>query len=181
MLAWSRVNAPEISYVQIKPILEDAIALVRGSSERRSITLKIRVEPDMPPIPIDQTAILQVLLNVLNNAIDACLSKTGIVELAVSIPKSGEFIEISVADNGCGIESKSKEQVFLAFHTTKGQRGTGLGLAVARKVILEHQGDIELLDVEGGGTICRITLPLDRANDPGDTHGPTSIAPSNRF
>jgi two-component system NtrC family sensor kinase len=181
MLAWSRVNAPEISYVQIKPILEDAIALVRGSSERRSITLKIRVEPDMPPIPIAQTAILQVLLNVLNNAIDACSSKTGIVELAVSIPKSGEFIEISVADNGCGIESKSKEQVFLAFHTTKGQRGTGLGLAVARKVILEHQGDIELLDVEGGGTICRITLPLDRANDPGDTHGPTSIAPSNRF
>ncbi|MBT6283440.1 MAG: FHA domain-containing protein [Phycisphaerae bacterium] len=181
MLAWSRTNAPEISFVQIKPIVEDAIALVRGASERRSISIKLHVEQDMPPIPIDQTAILQVLLNVLHNAIDACESKTGLVELSVSIPKSGEYVNISIADNGCGIDSQSKERAFLAFHTTKGQRGTGLGLAVARKVILEHQGEIELLDVEGGGTICRITLPLNRENDPGDTHGPTSIAPSNRF
>ena len=71
--------------------------------------------------------------------------------------------------------------VFQAFHSTKGQRGTGLGLAVARKVILEHQGTIELTKAEGGGTCCRITLPLDREGDPGDTHGPESIERSNRF
>ncbi len=181
MLAWSRTNVPEISYVQIYPIIEDSIALVRGACERRSITIHANAEPDMPPIPIDQTAILQVLLNVLNNAIDASPSKTGLVELAASIPKSGEFVEITITDNGCGIESGNKEEFFQAFRTTKGQRGTGLGLAVARKVVLEHKGEIELVDANSSGTVCRITLPLSREGDPGDTHGPTSIEPRNRF
>ena len=181
MLAWSRTNAPEISFVQIEPIVEDAIALVRGSCERRAISIRTNVEQDIPPIPIDTTAILQVLLNILNNAIDASPSKTGIVELTVSIPKSGEFVEITIVDNGCGIQTESKEEVFLAFRTTKGQRGTGLGLAVARKVILEHQGEIELGDADSGGTICRITLPLNREGDPGDTHGPVPTEPSARF
>jgi two-component system, NtrC family, sensor kinase len=181
MLAWSRTNAPEISLVHIGPIVEDAIALVRGASERRTIALRSNVEHDMPPVPIDSTAILQVLLNILNNAIDASPSKTGVVELAVSIPKSGEFVEITITDNGSGMQTGSKEEAFLAFRTTKGQRGTGLGLAVARKVVLEHQGEIELVDADSGGTVCRITLPLDREGDPGDTQGPVSTEPSGRF
>ena len=181
MLAWSRTSSPEISFVQIYPIVEDAIALVRGACDRRSITIRSTVEQDMPPIPIDQTAILQVLLNVLNNAIDASPSKTGLVELAVSIPKSGEFVEMTITDNGSGVETGGKDVAFQAFHTTKGQRGTGLGLAVARKVILEHKGEIELVDGASCGTICRITLPLSREGDPGDTHGPATINPSDRF
>jgi two-component system, NtrC family, sensor kinase len=181
MLAWSRTSTPEISFVQIEPIVEDAIALVRGASERRTIALKTEVEPDLPPVPIDQTAILQVLLNVLNNAIDACASKTGVVTLAVEITNDANSLQITVADNGCGLDAESKENAFVAFHTTKGQRGTGLGLAVARKVILEHKGAITLIDTKEGGAICTITLPLDRENDPGDTHGPASIEPSNRF
>jgi two-component system NtrC family sensor kinase len=181
MLAWSRTSTPEISYVQIEPIVEDALALVRGASERRSISLQSDVEADLPPIPIDQTAILQVLLNVLNNAIDACASKTGAVKLSVSILDNGESLEMTIQDNGSGVETDTKEEAFLAFNTTKGQRGTGLGLAVARKVILEHNGEITLVDAKGGGTLCRITLPLDRESDPGDTHGPVSIEPSNRF
>ena len=160
MLAWSRTNAPEISMVQIKPIIEDAIALVRGACQRRTISIQANVEEDMPPIPIDATAILQVLLNVLNNAIDASPSKTGTVVLDVSIPNSGEFVELTITDNGCGISGGSKEEVFHAFHTTKGQRGTGLGLAVARKIILEHKGEIELIDAKISGMTCRITLPL---------------------
>ena len=181
MLAWSRTNTPEISLVQFKPIVEDAVALVSGACERRTISLRTTIEQDMPPIPVDQTAILQVLLNVLNNAIEASPSKSGVVEIVVSIPGSGEIVEIVIIDNGCGIEEGSQEVVFQAFHSTKGQRGTGLGLAVARKVILEHQGTIELTKAEGGGTCCRITLPLDREGDPGDTHGPESIERSNRF
>ena len=181
MLAWSRTNAPEISMVQIEPIVEDAIALVRGACQRRTISIKVNVEEDMPPIPIDATAILQVLLNVLNNAIDAAPSKTGAVVLDVSIPNSGEFVEMTITDNGCGVSGGSKEDVFRAFHTTKGQRGTGLGLAVARKIILEHKGEIELVDAKIAGTICRITLPLHSTGDPADTRGPATIAPSDGF
>ena len=82
---------------------------------------------------------------------------------------------------GVGLKQAAKNVAFQAFHTTKGQRGTGLGLAVARKVILEHKGDIELVDGVSCGTICKITLPLSREGDPGDTHGPATIDPSDRF
>jgi signal transduction histidine kinase len=175
MLAWSRTNFPEIMLVQLEPIVEDAVDLIRGACERRSIAIEFFIEPDMPPVPIDGTAILQVLLNVLHNAVDASPANTGIVKITASIPDSGELLEINITDNGCGIESGRRETVFIAFHTTKGQRGTGLGLAVARKVVLEHQGTIEMLDTEGVGTLCRITLPLNREDDPGDTHSPAKM------
>jgi signal transduction histidine kinase len=173
MLAWSRTNVPEIALVQLEPIMEDAVDLMRGACERRTIAIEAHLEQDLPPVPIDGTAILQVLLNVLHNAVDASPSKTGKVTIAASIPKPGEFLEINITDNGDGIEPGRRETVFVAFHTTKGQRGTGLGLAVAKKIVLEHQGTIEMLDGEGGGTRCRITLPLSREDDPGDTHSPT--------
>ncbi|MDP7005046.1 MAG: ATP-binding protein [Phycisphaerales bacterium] len=175
MLAWSRSNTTEISLVQIKPIVDDALSLVRGACDRRLISLQSNIEEDVPPIPIDQTAFLQVLLNVLNNSIEASPSKSGVVDISVSIPPSGEIVEIVITDNGCGIEDGERETVFRAFHSTKGQRGTGLGLAVARKVVLEHQGSIELIEADSGGTCCRITLPLSREGDPGDTHGPKPV------
>ena len=107
-------------------------------------TLTSFVENDLPPIPIDGTAILQVLLNLLNNAIDAAPSETGKISLDVTLDSQSECININIVDNGCGIEDENKEAVFKAFHTTKGQKGTGLGLAVARKIINEHRGAIEV-------------------------------------
>lgn len=136
MLAWSRSNTTELSLVQFDPIVQDAVELVRGACERRNVALNISVLPDMPPVPIDSTAILQVLLNVLNNAIDASPSKTGVVTIQITIDDPCEHVRIAITDNGCGVEQDSKDHVFRAFHSTKGQRGTGLGLAVARKVIV---------------------------------------------
>jgi signal transduction histidine kinase len=181
MLAWSRSNTTELSFVQLDPIVQDAVELVRGACNRSGVTLHVSVLPDMPPAPIDATAILQVLLNVLNNAIDASPSKTGVVAISVTIDDPCEHIRITITDNGCGIEQDSKDHVFRAFHSTKGQRGTGLGLAVARKVVQEHMGTIELLEVSGGGTQCVILLPLDRDDDPDDTHGPARVGQSDRF
>jgi C4-dicarboxylate-specific signal transduction histidine kinase len=181
MLAWSRSNTIEISMVQIEHIIQDATELVRGACERKKVVLKVSIDSDMPPVPVDATAILQVLLNVLNNAIDASPSKTGLVSIAVSIDSECELLTILVTDNGCGIDSESKDVVFHAFHSTKGQRGTGLGLAVAQKVVFEHRGSIELSEVSGGGTKCTILLPLTRNDDPADTHGPPSVGQSDRF
>ena len=181
MLAWSRSNTVELSLVQFEPIVQDAVELVNGACIRNKVSLNVSIVSDMPPVPIDSTAILQVLLNVLNNAIEASPSKTGVVELKVCIDDSCENLLISITDNGCGFEQESKDELFRAFHSTKGQRGTGLGLAVARKVILEHNGTIELVEVPEGGAQCLISLPLNRDDDPGDTHGPSTVEKSNRF
>ncbi|HJN71943.1 MAG TPA: ATP-binding protein [Phycisphaerales bacterium] len=181
MLAWSRAGHPEISLVNLSVIIEDAISLVRGAAERKNVSIRVDIEEDMPPIPVDQTAILQVLLNILNNAIEAAPSKTGIVAILASIPRSGDLVRIAIEDNGPGIESSQREAVFRAFHSTKGQRGTGLGLAVSRKIVLEHQGTINILDAPHGGTLFNIYLPLGREDDPGDTRGPATIEDPNSF
>lgn len=181
MLAWSRSSTIELSLVQFDAIVQDAVELVGGACERRDVTLRASVDTDMPPIPVDPTAMLQVLLNVLNNAIEASPSKTGVVSIDVSIDGAYEHVVITIVDNGCGIDPQHKEALFKAFHSTKGQRGTGLGLAVARKVVNEHQGSIELHSIAEGGTKCVITLPLNREDDPGDTRGPSTIHQSNRF
>ena len=180
MLAWSRAGHPEISLVNLAVVIEDAVSLVRGAADRRKVAIRVDVEEDMPPIPIDQTAILQVLLNILNNAVEAAPSKTGIVAILASIPRSGDMVRIAIEDNGPGIETSQREAVFRAFHSTKGQRGTGLGLAVSRKIVLEHQGTINILNAPHGGTLFNIYLPLGREDDPGDTRGPASID-SNQF
>jgi len=180
MLAWSRTSIPEISLIQVQPLIKDAVELIQGACQRRKITLESIIEPDIPPIPMDETAILQVLLNVLHNAVDASPSKTGKVKIEVSIPSS-DYALISVTDNGCGIEMSQREQVFQAFHSTKGQRGTGLGLAVAKKIVLGHGGTITLEDAGEFGTRCIIKLPLNLSDDPADTHGPLPIEPSDRF
>jgi len=180
MLTWSRSSVPEISMCQIEPIIQDALELIQGACERRKITLSKHIDPDLPPIPINETAILQAMLNVLHNAVDAAPSKTGQVDITVSIP-SADYALITITDNGCGIEPSQKEKVFHAFHSTKGQRGTGLGLAVAKKIVLGHGGTIALWDGDEGGTRCEIRLPLEHSDDPADTHGPSEIEPSDRF
>jgi len=181
MLAWSRAGHPEISLVNLSMIIEDAVALVRGAAERKKVSIRVDIEEDMPPIPVDQTAILQVLLNILNNAVEAAPSKTGIVAILASIPRSGDLVRIAIEDNGPGIESSQRETVFRAFHSTKGQRGTGLGLAVSRKIVLEHQGTISILDAPHGGTLFNIYLPLGREDDPGDTRGPATVEDPTSF
>ena len=91
----------------------------------------------------------------------------------------GSFVDFSVRDNGCGVEEAQKDLIFNAFHTTKGQRGTGLGLAVAQKIVQSHGGTINLSPAPEQGTICEIKIPLERSDDPADTHGPLPIEPSN--
>jgi signal transduction histidine kinase len=118
---------------------------------------------------------LQVLLNLLNNAIEAAPSETGKISIDVTIDAQSECININIVDNGCGIEDDNKETVFKAFHTTKGQKGTGLGLAVARKIINEHQGTIDVQGIFGGGTAFQIVLPLHYDGDPSDTRGPATV------
>jgi two-component system, NtrC family, sensor kinase len=181
MLAWSRSTTFEVSLVQITPLIDDAVELVSGACGRKNVALHVHIDEDLPPVPIDNTSILQVFLNVLTNAIDATPELGGTVSIRVSIDEAYEYMQITVVDNGCGIDEKMREAVFKAFHTTKGQRGTGLGLAVAKKVVHEHGGTIGLFEVEGGGTRCVMTLPLNRDSDPGDTHGSPTLVQGGLF
>jgi len=102
-------------------------------------------------------------LNLVTNAIDAftdisCSSRACKVILR-SIGLEGWAVEYQVEDNGCGMDGETRKKVFQSFFSTKGSRGTGLGLMITRKIIDEHAGVIELVSDKDKGTTFYIRLP----------------------
>jgi len=113
-------------------------------------------------------------MNVLTNALEAVSPKTGIITIRTRYLHDEHLAQIEISDNGPGIPLQQQQRIFQAFHTTKGQRGTGLGLAVTRKIIREHKGSIELQSQLGEGTTFILKLPSDHPTiDASETKLPT--------
>jgi PAS domain S-box-containing protein len=107
-------------------------------------------------IPCDQTLIRQSFLNLLINAVEA-LDAPGAVSVSVD-SKDGENVRVLIEDTGRGIASDVIPKIFLPFYTTKAH-GTGLGLSLVQKIVLAHNGRIEVQNIESGGTRFTVTLP----------------------
>ena len=115
---------------------------------------------DMPPIPLDQEGMHQVTHNIVLNAIEAVDGKTGRVNVRTCYNQQDDQVVLSVTDNGPGIPAKELDDIFKAFHSTKGHGGTGLGLAAARKIVSELGGEIEVQSEVGEGTTFHVKLPI---------------------
>lgn len=178
MLAYSKKHDLEIDLISLHSLIQEAVELIQPQCERKRAGLILDLCDDMPPIPADANALHQALMNVLTNAVEAVPVKQGVITIKTRYISSLQLAEISISDNGVGIDPEWQEQVFEAFVSTKGQRGTGLGLAVSRKIVNEHSGDILLQSHPGQGSTFIITLPADRAIDldPGDTKLPRPTA-----
>jgi len=174
MLAYSKQRRPEIEMENLVPQLEEVAALVSKQYENKKVALISDFAPDMPPVPIDGGAIHQAVLNLLSNALDAAEPEAGIVTLRCEFDAAADRVVISVSDNGEGMSPATKRGLFEPFHSTKGLRGTGLGLVVTKKVVDEHGGTISVESTQGQGTTFTIHLPLTLGSAPAsaDTHGP---------
>lgn len=177
MLAFSRQRPVEVELTGLAAVIEDCAQVLEGEYASRQVALIVDTDPEMPPIPMDASLIHQALMNLLTNALEAVEAETGAVTVRTQYrPGSGgrhHEVEIFIADNGPGIPVSKQPWVFEPFSTTKGARGTGLGLAVAKRVVEEHGGRITLESAEGKGCTFRIVLPADagRAIDAGETAG----------
>ena len=114
---------------------------------------------------MDPQTIHEVLLNLLSNAVDACLfdddmSKNWQVGLKTAQEKDN-IITFEVTDNGVGMDEEVLQNLFTSFFSTKGHRGTGLGLMVTRKLIDEHGGNIDVSSQRGKGTTISVRLPYE--------------------
>lgn len=196
MLAFSRQRTVEVELTPVAHLLEDCAELVRPQAEGKQVAVIVDVDPEMPPVPLDAPLVHQAVMNLLTNAIDAVAPETGVVTVkAVYHPGQasvqagvralgglvaagagpetrGAKVEIAVIDNGPGIPRSKQPWVFQPFNTTKGIKGTGLGLAVAKRIAEEHGGAIALESEEGKGSAFRLTLPADAGSaDPSATRG----------
>ncbi len=179
MLTFSRQRSVELELTKVGSLVEDCAELLEALAEERSAAIIVDVDPEMPPVPLDPNLMHQALMNLMTNALEAVAPAKGIVTVRAFYHEPGPdrpritrpLVEIIVADNGCGIPKDRLGWIFEPFNTTKGIRGTGLGLAVTRRIVNDHRGRIRVETQEGKGTIFRILMPgdLDATLDPSAT------------
>jgi two-component system NtrC family sensor kinase len=170
LLDFARQSPPEKHDSDIGEIFERAIRIVQTQIDPLRVELKKDVRADLPKIYADANQIQQVLVNLLLNANDAMGENGGTLMLTAQLAEDGatapaqhEKIEIRVSDTGCGIAPENLPKIFDPFFSTKGPKGTGLGLAVAWGIVEKHNGRIEVESEAGKGTTFRILLPTGRS------------------
>ena len=160
MLAYSKPRTPNYELTNLPYVLHECLDLVAAQAEDRKITLLTEINKDQPPVPADADGLHQAVLNLITNAMDAVEPERGVVTITSDFDALNQQAVIEVQDNGTGIAPDALERIFQPFYSTKGQKGTGLGLAVTKKIIDEHRGTIHATSTLGGGTTFRITLPM---------------------
>lgn len=153
-------RAPEVRRrpIDVAAWAAELAALFRAADGTDGIVLDVAVEEAMPALEADPDLMSQVLINLMRNAADAARghSEAPRVSLAFTRTASGRT-QIEVADNGPGVPEALRQDIFLPFFTTKA-KGTGVGLSLARQVVLAHRGAINIADAPGGGALFRILI-----------------------
>ncbi len=151
------------SAVDVARVVQDAVQLVASEATRRRASLEVLLPPHLPSVHGDPVLLLQVLLNLLLNGLDAVaeqpLGKRAITVRAV--PRDGT-VELVVSDSGPGLPATALEGIFEPFFTTK-TKGLGMGLAICRSIAEAHSGRIVAENGPQGGAVFRLTLPASPA------------------
>jgi two-component system NtrC family sensor kinase len=174
LLAYSKPREPRLEPVNPKKLIEECLELIASQANEKGVMAVADVDVDHPAMPLDPDGMHQVIMNLLSNALDAVEPRTGLIRVVCRYDAEGKSSVIEVIDNGSGIPPAMMQHVFELFHSTKGNRGTGLGLAVTKKIVDEHEGSISVKSNPGEGTTFTIRLPVyhETLSDPSHTHGP---------
>ncbi|MFH0782216.1 MAG: ATP-binding protein [Pseudomonadota bacterium] len=148
--------------IDLKQVMEKGISLCFGRIKKVVKTFEVHIPEGLPSFIADPLAIEQVVVNLLVNAVQAMDKENSWIELKVTGPKEpkGEIF-IEVADNGCGMDLETKKKIFDPFFTTKATGdGTGLGLTISHRLVMEMGGRIEVCSEPGKGSIFRVVLKV---------------------
>jgi two-component system, NtrC family, sensor kinase len=155
LLSFARKTDPTPKKVRINQVVEDCIALCQQRSASGAVRITAELAEDLPTIRIAPTEAQQVLVNLLNNAIDAVEPQGGLVK--VTTRSDGDHVIVDVADDGHGIPSYVLPRIFDPFFTTKPVgKGTGLGLSICYGIVRKQGGDITVNTSEGVGTTFHV-------------------------
>jgi two-component system, NtrC family, sensor kinase len=180
MLAYSKQRKPELEMVNAPMLVNEIVGMMQSQYDAARVALITDIDSDMPPVPMDASGIHQAVLNLLSNALDAVKPDVGAVTLTCDYVPETNRVCIQVTDNGMGISPVQRKYLFQPFHSTKGLKGTGLGLVVTKKIVEEHGGTLRLESRTGKGTTVRLELPTSTSAFPAlaDTHGDVGDVPS---
>jgi signal transduction histidine kinase len=180
MLTFSKDREPEFEPSSINDLLNEVAELMQTRAADAGVELAVHTQDDLPMLMFDPDLIHRAVLNVVSNAIDACeQSKPGRVSLGVEYLAPQALLKIIVDDNGPGIAAADIPRIFAVFESSKGARGTGLGLPVSQKILREHGGDIVVTSQLGSGSRFSLEIPAvlcESAPQRDTMAGPDSLA-----
>jgi signal transduction histidine kinase len=156
LLQAARPHPPEVRASDLNVTVEHAVMLARQQVLSKPIRIELEKDPHLPIVEHDSDQIHQVVLNLLLNSVQA-MEGAGAVRVVLAARK--DKVLISVADSGRGISPEHLPFIFRPFYTTKGN-GTGLGLSLARRIVEDHRGRIEVESELGRGTEFLVTIPI---------------------
>ncbi|XJZ28908.1 ATP-binding protein [Bacillota bacterium Lsc_1132] len=160
LLNFSRKTSWSQTSIHIQETIQEAVSLVGHTMKKKNLALKVEVDPAIPDFSGDSLKLMQVLVNLLNNAIDS-FKKEGAISILAK--KVGANLLLSVSDTGEGIPKEILSKIFDPFFTTKPVgKGTGLGLSVCYGIIQQFAGTIQISSEPGIGTTVEMTIPLQR-------------------
>lgn len=142
----------------IRDVIEDIVPLVESQLISKNITISIDIDKQLPQIYCDRENIRRVLVNIIQNAVEAS-QNNGRIIINAWYDEINEKLKVECKDNGIGIKPEYLEKIFEPFFTTK-NNGSGLGLAISRKIIEKHRGRLYAFNNRDGGATFVIELPL---------------------
>ena len=168
MLTFSKNREPLLDETQANDVLRECIELISQAADERGVAVLADLD-ECPDIPADAAGLHQAFMNLLGNALDA-VADGGAITVSSHYDSMNRNVIVRVTDNGSGISPEQVQQIWEPFWSSKGHRGTGLGLAVTKKIIDEHQGQIEVQSRVGEGTTFTVLLPSIHALRSDDTN-----------
>jgi len=159
MLDYSKERRLELDACDFNRVIQSAVESLNSQLRQKKSELHITIDHSIPTIELDEERILEMTLNLILNAIDIVDQDTGVVNVKTKYHSDNGEVELSVSDNGPGITQEMQEKIFMPFESGKNKLGTGLGMPIAKQVIDQHNGRIEIDSREGDGATFKIFLP----------------------
>ncbi|MBW6486037.1 MAG: GAF domain-containing protein [Syntrophobacterales bacterium] len=163
LLDLSRQTQTYVEPVEMNRVIDDALRVLYNQYKNTPVTIEKRYEEELPPVEGNFANLGQVMINVIQNALQSLPEGKGQIILTTSCQKRTDKVFIECADNGAGIPAAVLNDIFKPFFTTKAVgRGTGLGLYISHEIIRRHDGRIDVESEAGKGTVIKIEIPCRR-------------------
>jgi len=162
VLYYAKERELEFESVDARQLAEEVAAQFSARLQNRPVTLECRLDTAAPGISLDPVAMRTALGNILDNALDACLESADPArgKIIFGLQVKSDYLVFDCIDNGIGMDKGAMENLFDLFFSSKGSRGTGLGLFVAHQIVTRHGGTIHVSSQKGQGSHFRVVLPV---------------------
>jgi two-component system nitrogen regulation sensor histidine kinase NtrY len=165
---FARLRGPRMAPADLNAIVSDTLTLYVGVLQQGTLRIEPQLASDMPLVRVDAEQMRQVIINLIDNAMEALGGPAGparpdgsapTIIVATSIDTAVGLV-LTVTDNGPGVPAADRDKLFMPYYSTKG-RGSGLGLAIVQRIIAEHGGRIEVGDAHPSGAVVTVVLPVE--------------------